>query len=178
MTNSPLPSQRQYLGCRTNSHVNQNGTAAGLDLVSQRRRAAFWFDVQVWLRSAQNTFWCLLGCAIGDFGTILAFQILSPNSSPMLVMPLAMLNGVITSILLETALLSRQMQLKAAFRTAVGMSLVSMLAMESAMNLTDYLLVGSAKLVWWSVLPSLLMGFLTPWPYNYWRLKRFGRACH
>ncbi|MDC3174752.1 DUF4396 domain-containing protein, partial [Candidatus Pelagibacter sp.] len=24
----------------------------------------------------------------------------------------------------------------------------------------------------------LLVGFLTPWPYNYWRLKKFGINCH
>jgi hypothetical protein len=24
----------------------------------------------------------------------------------------------------------------------------------------------------------LAVGFLTPWPYNYWRLKKFGIACH
>jgi len=24
----------------------------------------------------------------------------------------------------------------------------------------------------------LMVGFLTPWPYNYWRLKKFNQACH
>jgi len=24
----------------------------------------------------------------------------------------------------------------------------------------------------------LTVGFLTPWPYNYWRLKKFNEACH
>jgi len=24
----------------------------------------------------------------------------------------------------------------------------------------------------------LVVGFLTPWPYNYWRLKKYGAACH
>jgi hypothetical protein len=24
----------------------------------------------------------------------------------------------------------------------------------------------------------LIVGFLTPWPYNYWRLKKFNQACH
>ena len=96
----------------------------------------------------------------------------------MLVMGLAMLNGLLTSIALETFILSRQMVLKLAFKTAIGMSLVSMLAMEFAMNLTDYLLVGKAALTWWSIGPSLLAGFLTPWPYNYWRLRKLGKACH
>ena len=53
-----------------------------------------------------------------------------------------------------------------------------MISMEVAMNLTDYLIIGSAKLVWWVVPIMLLVGFLTPWPYNYWRLKKFNKACH
>ena len=65
-----------------------------------------------------------------------------------------------------------------ALRTAMGMSLISMIGMELAMNLTDWVLVGSLVLTWWSILPSLAMGFLTPWPYNHWRLKKFGVACH
>lgn len=93
-------------------------------------------------------------------------------------MSLAIMNGLITSILLETGLMLRNMPIKTAFKTAVGMSMVSMISMEIAMNLTDYLLVGKAALTWWSVAPSLLAGFLTPWPYNYWRLKKFGKACH
>ena len=93
-------------------------------------------------------------------------------------MALAMFNGIISSIALETVLLSRQMVWAKAFKTAVGMSLISMLGMESAMNATDYVLVGSAALTWWSTIPSLLAGFVSAWPYNYWRLKRFGKACH
>lgn len=89
-----------------------------------------------------------------------------------------MINGVLTSISLETAILARQMQISLAFKTAIGMSLVSMLSMEAAMNLVDYVLVGSARLVWWAIPPMLVAGFLTPWPYNYWRLKKLGKACH
>ncbi len=137
-----------------------------------------WRCRHTWRRSAHNTLWCLLGCAIGDFGTILAFQLWAPDTHPMTVMALAMANGLLTSIALETVLLSRQMALKAALHTALGMSLVSMIGMELAMNATDYLLVGGARLTWWSVPPSLLAGFLAPWPYNYWRLKRYNRACH
>jgi len=137
-----------------------------------------WHCRHTWQQSAKNTSWCLLGCAIGDFGTIFAFQIWSPNTAPLIVLPLAILNGLLTSIALETFILSRQMQWKQALRTAAGMSLISMIGMELAMNLTDWLLVGSLKLTWWSIIPSLLAGFLTPWPYNYWRLKKFGVACH
>ena len=94
-------------------------------------------------------------------------------------MLIAIINGIITSIILETIILLRQkFKLIDAFKTACGMSLISMVSMELAMNLTDYLIVGSAKLVWWVIPIMLLVGFLTPWPYNYWRLKKFNIACH
>ena len=34
----------------------------------------FWLCKHTWKRSRLNTFWCLLGCSIGDFGTIFMFQ--------------------------------------------------------------------------------------------------------
>ena len=95
-----------------------------------------------------------------------------------MIMALAMFNGIMTSIALETFILLRQMPLYEAFRVAIGMSLISMIAMESAMNLVDVLLTGGAKLTLWVILPMLIAGFLAPWPYNYWRLKKFGVACH
>lgn len=147
-------------------------------MVSVKENDFNWTCRVTWKQSARNTFWCLVGCTIGDFGTILAFQLLSPTSPVMLVMGLAMVNGILTSIALETIILMKSMSLSQAFKTAIGMSLVSMIAMETAMNLTDYLLVGKAALTWWSIAPSLLAGFLTPWPYNYWRLKKFAKSCH
>ena len=138
-----------------------------------------WNDTQTWKVSAKNTFWCLMGCAIGDFGTILFFQ-LSKISFPIFgIMVLAIINGLITSILLETFILIRQnFSFKNALKTAAGMSLISMISMEVMMNLTDYLLTGGAILNWWVVPIMLIVGFLTPWPYNYWRLKKFGISCH
>ena len=40
-----------------------------------------WSCKHTWKRSAKNTAWCVLGCAIGDFGTILFFQ------SPIIIWP-------------------------------------------------------------------------------------------
>jgi hypothetical protein len=137
-----------------------------------------WRDTALWSRSAINTLWCLVGCVIGDFGTIFWFQLYSPETMPLTVMALATVNGILTSITLETLIMLKQMAFKVAFKTAVGMSLVSMVSMEMAMNLVDYVLVGGARLVWWAVPPMLLAGFVTPWPYNYWRLKKLGKACH
>ena len=34
-----------------------------------------WFCKSTWSKSAYNTLWCLIGCSIGDFGTIYYFQI-------------------------------------------------------------------------------------------------------
>ena len=139
-----------------------------------------WRDSSVWKQSAHNTKWCLVGCSIGDFGTIAAFQFVFTDSgwTPMMIMALAMFNGIMTSIALETAILSAQMALKEAFKVAVGMSLISMISMEAAMNVVDLALTGGAKLTWWVIVPMLIAGFLTPWPYNYWRLKKYGVACH
>ena len=138
-----------------------------------------WSCKHTWKTSAKNTAWCVLGCAIGDFGTILFFQ-LSQIPFPILgIMILAIINGIITSIILETIILMLQnFSLSNAIKTAVGMSLISMISMEVAMNLTDYILTGGAMLTWWVVPIMIVVGFVTPWPYNYWRLKKYGLACH
>ena len=138
-----------------------------------------WSCKHTWSRSAKNTSWCLLGCSIGDFGTILFFQLTQIPFPVLAIMILAIINGIITSIILETIILLKQnFNFKNAFKTAVGMSLISMVSMEVAMNLTDYLLTGGAMLTWWVVPIMLAVGFVTPWPYNYWRLKKFNIACH
>ena len=141
--------------------------------------SSFWSCKHTWKRSANNTKWCLIGCAIGDFGTIAYFQFSAASASTLVIFLWATLNGIITSILLETYLLvSQKMQLSQAFKIAVGMSLISMISMEIAMNLTDYFITGGAVFVWWVVPIALFFGFITPWPYNYWRLKKLGKACH
>ena len=138
-----------------------------------------WSCKNTWNISAKNTFWCLLGCSIGDFGTILFFQLTKIPFPVLGIMVLAIINGIITSIILETIILLRQnFSFKLAFKTAVGMSLISMVSMEIAMNATDYFLTGGAILTWWVVPIMLAVGFVTPWPYNYWRLKKFNEACH
>ena len=138
-----------------------------------------WFCTSTWKQSAKNTSWCLLGCAIGDFGTILYFQLTEIPFPVLGVMILAIINGLITSILLETIILIKQnFSFNNAIKTAMGMSFISMVSMEIAMNLTDYLLTGGAILTWWVIPLMLIVGFLTPWPYNYWRLKKYGINCH
>ena len=138
-----------------------------------------WSCKHTWKRSAKNTAWCLLGCAIGDFGTILFFQITKIPFPVLGIMTLAIINGLITSVILETIILLRQnFKFSNAVKTALGMSFISMISMEVAMNLTDYFLTGGAILTWWVVPIMLVVGFLTPWPHNYWRLKKFNISCH
>ena len=137
-----------------------------------------WKCKHTWKRSAKNTAWCLLGCSIGDFLTILYFQFTGIPWATLSVMLLAIFNGIITSIILETLVLSRQMILSKAFKIAIGMSLISMISMEISMNTVDWILLGEAKLVWWIIPLMLLAGFVTPWPYNYYRLKKYNIACH
>ena len=137
-----------------------------------------WQCSKTWKQASYNTSWCLLGCAIGDMGTILYFQVTSIDWPVIWIMSLAILNGLLTSIMLETIILCQQMRPALAFKTAIGMSLVSMIAMELAMNVTDVFLTGGAMLTWWVVPIMLVAGFITPLPYNYWRLKALGKACH
>ncbi|WP_075506127.1 DUF4396 domain-containing protein [Candidatus Pelagibacter communis] len=138
-----------------------------------------WSCKHTWRRSAKNTAWCLLGCAIGDFGTILFFQLTQIPFPVLGIMILAIINGLITSIILETVILMRQgFEFNNALKTASGMSLISMISMEVMMNLTDFVLTGGAILTWWVIPIMLIVGFLTPWPYNYWRLKKYGINCH
>lgn len=137
-----------------------------------------WQCKHTWKRASVNTSWCLLGCSIGDFGTIAFFQFTGIPWATLSIMLLAMFNGIMTSIALETVILSRQMALNLAFKTAIGMSLISMIAMEAAMNGVDWFMTGGAKLTWWVIPLMLIAGFLAPLPYNYWRLKALGKSCH
>ena len=138
-----------------------------------------WSCKYTWIKSAKNTMWCVIGCSLGDFGTILFFQF-SQIPFPLIgIMILAIINGLLTSIILETFILIRQnLSFINALKTASGMSLISMLSMEIMMNITDYFLTGGAILTWWVIPIMLIVGFLTPWPYNYWRLKKFGLNCN
>ena len=138
-----------------------------------------WSCKHTWKKSAKNTLWCVIGCSIGDFGTIFFFQVYQIPFPILGIMILAIINGLITSIILETIILIRQgFSFYGALKTASGMSLISMLSMEIMMNTTDYVLTGGAILTWWVIPIMLIVGFLTPWPYNYWRLKKYGINCH
>ncbi len=138
-----------------------------------------WNCRNTWIKSSKNTAWCLLGCSIGDFGTILFFQLSQIPFAVLGIMILAIINGLITSIALETIILIKQkFSFKNAIKTAFGMSFISMISMEIAMNLTDYLITGGAVLNWYVIPIMLVVGFITPLPYNYYKLKKYNISCH
>ena len=137
-----------------------------------------WSCKSTWKQAKKNTLWCLLGCSIGDFGTILYFQNIEHTWSNFEVMVLAIMNGLLTSIILETIILLKQMNFSSSLKTAFGMSFISMIGMETAMNLTDLIFTGGAMLTWWVIPIMLIVGFYTPLPYNYWKLKKYNISCH
>ena len=137
-----------------------------------------WSCIHTWKKSSINTLWCLLGCSIGDFGVIIYFQSRVHSLSVLEVMSIAIIAGLITSIALETFILLKLMSFKIALKTAIGMSFISMLVMEVAMNTTDFMVNGAAVITLSTVPTILIIGFLAPLPYNYWRLKKFGISCH
>lgn len=63
------------------------------------------------------------------------------------------------------------------------MSFISMVAMEVAMNLTDFMITGgklsmATPAYRLSFIPAAVAGFLVPLPYNYFKLKKYNKACH
>lgn len=89
-------------------------------------------------------------------------------------------------MLLETALLRYgydRLPWTAAARTAAGMSMISMVTMELAENVVDYQLTGgvvdlASPAFWGAAVVSVSAGLIAPLPYNYVRLRQYGRACH
>ena len=136
-----------------------------------------WKCRSTWAKSSYNTLWCLIGCSIGDFGTILYFQNIDHSLSIYLVMLIAIINGIVTSIILETLILLKQMNFSNAINTAFKMSIISMVVMEVCMNAVDLVLAGGVINLW--IIPFMLIaGFLSPLPYNYYRLKKYNESCH
>jgi len=192
ITHSDEVSEGEIEAAITNAGYSVGGTTAigiaGDSIVVSSSMDDFnWKDGEVWRKSAHNTKWCLIGCSIGEFGT-LAYYTYSGVTDGLVMwsgiwlfyLLLPLINGLITSVMLETVILLRdQMDFKNALSTALGMSFISMLMMEIAMLITDLLFTkGDVGIMPIAIPFMLIVGFLTPWPYNYWRLKKYGMACH
>ncbi|MCU0394599.1 MAG: DUF4396 domain-containing protein [Chitinophagaceae bacterium] len=178
--------QRLVASAGFNAVPGNAGEAVTCDMYTARQQSGIqWGDPAIWKRAAFNTLNCLIGCSIGDFGMIIFLQAYYPATPMALQMALAVVAGLFTSILLESSILRyrERMSWGAAFRMAMGMSFLSMVAMEIAMNLTDFMITGgkmqlSDPLYWVAFAPAALAGFLIPLPYNYYKLKKFNKACH
>jgi copper chaperone CopZ len=147
--------------------------------------SGFWQDGSVWKRASFNTLNCLIGCSLGDFGMIIYLQAYHPEVSMTAQMVLAILAGLTTSVLFETTLLRlrEKFSWSAALRTAFSMSFISMVAMEVVMNATDFMLTGGKAafgnpMYWTALVVAMVAGFLAPLPYNYYKLKKYNKACH
>ncbi|MEM6643063.1 MAG: DUF4396 domain-containing protein [Bacteroidota bacterium] len=147
--------------------------------------SGFWKGRFLWRRASFNTLNCLLGCSIGDFGMVFYLQAYYPTTPLHVQMLLAIVAGLCTSIILETCILKSREGFPwiQALKTAFGMSFISMVTMELAMTSTDFMITGGKAafadpVYWLALLPALIVGFLVPLPYNYYRLKKFNRACH
>ena len=53
-----------------------------------------WFQSTKWKKASYNTLWCLMGCAIGDLGTIAYFQVTGTPWSTLAIMSLAIIMGL------------------------------------------------------------------------------------
>ena len=171
----------------TESHVQHLLEKEGYQILSSQTEVVdgFWSDKPKWKRASFNTLNCLIGCSIGDFGMIIFLQAYYPETSMMWQMVLAIIAGLTTSILLETMILKYRegFDFMLALKTAFGMSFISMVGMEIAMNTTDFMITGGKAafedpMYWTALIIAMIAGFLAPLPYNYYRLKKFNQACH
>jgi len=147
---------------------------------------AFWTCRKTWRRAGANTARCLVGCSLGDLSALTALTHYVPDLPMATTMGLAMSAGIATSLALETVVLKVKEGFDSwvvAGRTAAGMSMISMLAMETAENSVDLFLTGgvpsfSSPEGLMAAGAAMFAGFITPLPYNYHRLKAHGKSCH
>ncbi|KAF9939062.1 hypothetical protein BGZ67_010030 [Mortierella alpina] len=181
----PSSEHEEPKSCHSHTaHIGKSTTASALPITS----GLFWSDPTTWKTASTNTFRCLIGCTAGDMSMLFYLQSFHPTLSPGIAMAMAMASGITTSIALETVLLrfskASRMPWRAAFKTATGMSLISMLTMEAVENAVDIHLMGWGNvniqdpLFWKAIGISALAGWSAPLPFNYWNLKRHGKSCH
>ncbi|CAG8089757.1 unnamed protein product [Penicillium olsonii] len=194
----PFRSATQLQACHSEKTRQAEGSKEKLQTCQSKNAATspsqplstlslqFWNCKSTWRRAGVNTLRCLVGCTAGDFSALWILQTYYPELGMGTIMAMSMASGITTSIILETVLLRRgadQLSWSRAARTAMGMSMVSMLAMELAENAVDYHLTGGMVAFddpkfWLAAVVSMGAGYLAPLPYNYLRLRKYGKACH
>ncbi|KAJ6119013.1 hypothetical protein N7471_013633 [Penicillium samsonianum] len=171
----------------SNHHKSNNTlTAPAKSRIPSVWQHTFWACRSTWRRAGINTLRCLVGCTLGDFTALWTLQTYYPELGMGTIMGASMACGITTSIILETILLRRgvdKLSWPMAARTATGMSMVSMVAMEAAENTVDYHLTGGVVALedpqfWLAAVLSVTAGYFAPLPYNYLRLRKYGKSCH
>ena len=71
-----------------------------------------WYCENTASQASKNTLWCLLGCCIGNFGIIGYFLFMKIDWPASLIMIIAIINGLITLIVLEKIILSKHKIIK------------------------------------------------------------------
>ncbi|KLJ06302.1 hypothetical protein EMPG_10286 [Blastomyces silverae] len=171
---------------KSSSDTNRQCQNSPPTVPSSPLNLSFWKSRSIWKRAMLNTTRCLIGCTIGDFSAMWFLQAYYPDLGVGYIMGVAMASGIASSMTLETVLLHLgrdKLGWAQAFKTAAGMSTISMLSMEAVQNVVDYHLTGgvvalSDPYFWGAAGVSMAAGFLAPLPYNYIRLRKYGKACH
>ena len=135
--------------------------------------SSFWLCKHTWRRAAANTTRCLVGCSVGDLSALYLLSAYAPELSVATAVGISCTSGIATSMALETVTLrvTEGLAWRLAWRTAAGMSLLSMVSMELAENAVEVYLTGGTPgsmcgaTFWAAIPPALLAGFLTPLPY-------------
>lgn len=137
-----------------------------------------------WALAAQATLHCLTGCVIGELaGLVIGVELgLETWQTITLATLLSYASGF--TLGLVPVMRGRHISLIAALKIIWVGELVSIAAMEIAMNLADYSMggMGAKTALSWAFVRGFLVavpaGFLAAWPVNYWLLKRNLKNCH
>ena len=116
------------------------------DATSSILSPSFWNDRPTVRRAAANTTRCLIGCSLGDLSALWLLQGYWPELGLPLIVACSCAAGITTSLVLETVVLrwTECMMWGRAWRTAAGMSFISMLTMELAETTVELALTGGA----------------------------------
>ena len=137
-----------------------------------------------WQVAAQSTLHCLTGCVIGETAGLAIGVGLGLAPWPMATLATILSYATGLTLGLVPVMRGRGIGLIAAWRIIWIGEVVSIGAMEIAMNLVDYAsgAMGARAILSWSFVRGLAFavpaGFLAAWPINAWLLKRGLKACH
>jgi uncharacterized membrane protein len=137
-----------------------------------------------WRLAAHATLHCLTGCVIGEtIGLAIGAELqLGTAAIVTLATALSYLSGFLLGLV--PLMRERGISLLSALRIIWIGEVISIAAMEVAMNMSDYAMgsMGAKTMFSWLWLRGLLvavpMGFIAAWPVNQWLLKRGLKRCH